>query len=466
MALVRSLRFRITCLAMVAVVIVLCLVGVIVVRAVDSHLLGQVDRGLVNSGNYLGARIAHNEFIPVTEPADQLGQGLSPSGRLLGESANIHGMPPLIALRPGDKLPLFRTIYYKRIGYVRLLEQRIAPPGLILVTGQQINVVVEAGHSLTELLAIILPLLAVTLGALIWIVVSRTMRRVEEMRGAVAEISDRKLDDRIPLSGSGDELDRLAVTMNDMLDRLTTAVTRERRFVADASHELRSPIASLRAAFEVSRGIRGDRRWNEDTASSALQRLDILAEDLLVLDSVGRTCAGRSVELVDIDELVLEQVTQLRHLTELDLDVGRVSAGQVLVREVDMMRIIENLSSNACRHAVSRIAFAVTETDGRVLLSVSDDGPGIPAEMRMQVFERFARLDDERSRQDGGSGLGLAIVAELVKGYGGKVWVERASPHGARFVVDLPAPPLNMTPHGQTEVPEPTVGHLWADRVV
>lgn len=88
MALVRSLRFRITCLAMVAVVIVLCVVGVIVVRAVDSHLLGQVDHGLVNSGNYLGARIAHNEFVPVTVPADQLGQGLSPSGHLLGESAN------------------------------------------------------------------------------------------------------------------------------------------------------------------------------------------------------------------------------------------------------------------------------------------------------------------------------------------------------------------------------------------
>jgi signal transduction histidine kinase len=169
---------------------------------------------------------------------------------------------------------------------------------------------------------------------------------------------------------------------------------------------------------------------------------------------------------VDIDELVLEQVTQLRHLTELDLDVGRVSAGQVLVREVDMMRIIENLSSNACRHAVSRIAFAVTETDGRVHLSVSDDGPGIPAEMRGQVFERFTRLDGERTRQDGGSGLGLAIVAELVKGYEGEVWVEGALPRGARFVVDLPAPPLNMTPHGQTEAPEPTGGHLWVDRAV
>jgi signal transduction histidine kinase len=426
---------------MVAVVVVLGAVGLIVVRAVDSHLLGQVDRGLINSGNYLGARIAHNEFVPVTEPADQLGQGLSPSGQLLGESANIHGMPPLVGIRSSDKLPLFRTIHDNRFGYVRLFEQRVTPHGLILVTGQQINEVVEAGHSLTELLAIILPLLAVLLGVLIWIVVSRTMRRVEGMRGAVAEISDRKLDDRIPLSGSGDELDRLAVTMNGMLDRLTTAVTRERRFVADASHELRSPIASLHAAFEVSRRNRtAGRRWNEDAVLSALQRLDILAEELLVLDSVGRPCVGRGPELVDIDELVLEQVDQLRHLTELDLDVGRVSGGQVFAREVDMMRIIENLSSNACRHAVNRIGFAVTETEGRVLLSVTDDGPGIPDEMRVQVFERFARLDSERSRHDGGSGLGLAIVTELVESYGGRVWVESALPHGARFVVELPAP--------------------------
>ena len=121
--------------------------------------------------------------MPVTEPADQLGQGLSPSGHLLGESANIHGMPPLIGIRASDNLPLFRTIHDKRFGYVRLLVQRITPHGLVLVTGQQINEVVEAGHSLTELLAIILPLLALVLGALIWIVVSRTMRRVEGIRG-------------------------------------------------------------------------------------------------------------------------------------------------------------------------------------------------------------------------------------------------------------------------------------------
>ena len=354
-------------------------------------------------------------------------------------------MPPLVGIRSSEKLPLFRTIHDNHFGYVRLLEQRIAPHGLILVTGQQINEVVEAGRSLTELLAVILPLLAVILGALIWIVVSRTMRRVEGMRGAVAEISDRKLDDRIPLSGSGDELDRLAVTLNGMLDRLTAAVTRERRFVADASHELRSPIASLHAAFEVSRCNRTERRRGEDAALSALQRLDMLAEELLVLDSVGRPCVGRGSELVDIDELVLEQVHQLQYLTDLDIDVTKVSAGQVFIREVDMMRIIENLSSNACRHAVSRIGFAVTETDGRVFLSVSDDGPGVPADMRVQVFERFARLDGERNRQDGGSGLGLAIVDELVKGHEGRVWVESALPHGAQFVVDLPAPITGST---------------------
>ena len=348
-------------------------------------------------------------------------------------------MPALIPVRPSDKLPVLTTIHDKRFGYVRLLEQRIAPVGLVLITGQQINEVVEAGHSLSMLLGIILPLLALLLGALIWFVVGRTMRRVEGIRSAVDDISDRKLEDRIPLSGSGDELDRLALTMNDMLDRLTTAVTRERQFVTDASHELRSPIASLQAAFEVSRNDRIEPWRGQDAALSALQRLDMLAEELLALDSAGRPCAGRSAELVDIDELVLEQVDQLRYRTELALDVAKVSAGQVHIREVDMMRIIENLASNACRHAVTRVAFAVTESSGRVFLSVSDDGPGIPDEMRTQIFERFARLDGERSRQDGGSGLGLAIVAELVSRYGGRVWVEEASPHGARFVVDLPS---------------------------
>jgi signal transduction histidine kinase len=424
---------------MVVVVLVLFAVGFVVLRSVNDHLLGQVDQGLINGASYTDARLAHHESVTASVPAGQLGQGFF-DGRLAGASDNVRGMPPLIRVRPSQSVPLLTTIHDRRFGYIRLLEQPVASSHgkLIIVSGQQINEIIDADHRLTELLVIVLPLLAAVLGILIWLVVGRAMRPVEAIRATVAEISVGNLEERVPGSGSGDELDRLAETMNRMLDRLSAAVTRERRFVADASHELRSPIAALRAALEVSPRDQAQGRSN-DAALSALQRLDVLAEDLLVLDAADHPGAGRAPQLVDLDELVLEQVSQLRQVTELDLDVSGVSAGQVFAREVDMMRIIENLSSNACRHAASRIAFGVREFDDRVWLSVSDDGVGVPGALHEQVFERFARLDSERSQGNGGSGLGLAIVAKLVASYDGQVWLEDAHPHGARFVVELPA---------------------------
>jgi signal transduction histidine kinase len=180
-------------------------------------------------------------------------------------------------------------------------------------------------------------------------------------------------------------------------------------------------------------------RQSHENALSAVQRLDILADDLLRIESFDSSRSGPDLRPIDLDELVLAQVERLQRNSDLSIGVSSVSAGQVYAREMDMTRIVENLSSNAVRHADHRIDFSVVEEGSKVLLSVADDGPGIPVAMREAVFERFVRIGDDRNRESGGSGLGLSIVSEIVSAYGGRVWIDGERTCGTKFVVELPA---------------------------
>jgi signal transduction histidine kinase len=320
---------------------------------------------------------------------------------------------------------------------LRVLEQRIGPGATpTLVEAQQVNQVADASRSVTLLLGIGDPLLCVALGVLIWIVVGRAMRPVEVIRREVAGIAGADLSNRLPAPGTADELDRLVETMNAMLERLQAGMERERRFIADASHELRSPIAAAQALLEAAGADPMMRAEAHQKALSSLQRLHALAEDLLALSATGAT---RHDRLVDVDELVLIQVADLRRKTTLEIDASSVSGAQVIADERDLFRVIENLSSNAVRHATSKVVFALHEDGAVVVLTVCDDGPGVPSDKRIAIFDRFSRLDDDRNRTSGGAGLGLAIVNDVVTRYGGTVFVEDGPGRGARFVVRLPA---------------------------
>jgi signal transduction histidine kinase len=436
----RSLRFRITSLAMIIVVTVLAVVALIILRTVNSHLEIQVDRGLTNEAAYVQSQVNAHALLSPTTPAGQLGQFFLPNGTLVAASTNLRGRPPLVHVAANEPSRRFLTIYYPPFGHVRVLEQRLnGPSGPILLEGQEINQVVEASKSLNDLLIFGLPALAVAVAVLVWFVVGRAMRPVEVARSAVEHISTSDSEARVPSPQTGDELDRLVDTMNSLLGRMQAALTRERQFVADASHELRSPIAALKALLENRETSSTTLSETDRKAKAVLLRLEILADDLLVLNRSQNGTDHHRSRPVDLDELVLSQAEQLRGSTSLTVDVSAVSGGQVLASEGDMIRIIENLSSNARRHAYSRIHFGLTERSDTVTFWVEDDGPGVPRTMRDAIFERFARLDEDRSQSTGGSGLGLAIVAELARSYGGSVWVEDAAPHGARFVLRMPA---------------------------
>jgi signal transduction histidine kinase len=227
--------------------------------------------------------------------------------------------------------------------------------------------------------------------------------------------------------------------MNGMLDRLESYATAQHRFVADASHELRSPLAALQATLEVAMAHPSTAPWPA-VAAEALdesRRLQRLVEDLLVLARVDENSAAEGQDEVDLDELVLLDVRR-RRPAPLTIDLRKVSAGRVLGDRDQLARVVHNLVDNAQHHAASRVALELSTGSENVLLVVADDGPGIPPEERQRIFERFARLDEARSQDAGGTGLGLAIAKEIVLAHRGTISIPD-SPGGARFEIRLPA---------------------------
>lgn len=289
-----------------------------------------------------------------------------------------------------------------------------------------------------------LPVLVIGAGLMTWLITGRTLAPVGVMTRRVRELSATTLDARVPVPPTDDEIAELASTMNEMLDRLQAASVTQRQFVSDASHELRSPVASIRAQLETAL------QYPEDVDWPSVARI-VLAEDARLEHLVGNLLAMARLEEgrlgprseVDLEDLVLDQT---RRLTGVRVDVSAVSAGRVWGNPDELTSVVRNLLDNAARHADATVAVAVRETGPWVVLTVDDDGPGVPAEDRERVFERFARLQEGRSRDQGGTGLGLALTRRVAEAHGGRVHVESSPLGGASFVVALPAAGWTGTP--------------------
>jgi signal transduction histidine kinase len=272
-----------------------------------------------------------------------------------------------------------------------------------------------------------------------WVLVGRALRPVERIRTRVHGIGVEQLAERVPVPATDDEIARLAVTMNQMLDRLQSGQETQRRFVADASHELRSPIASLAAALDV---ISNDPTGRSGLAlhevmQAETERMRRLVEDLLLLAKADDTGLQIQHTDVDLDDLVDAELRRLRSAGGPEIE-GVVPAVRVSGDPDKLSQVIRNLADNAVRAARSKVRFTLAEQDGTATVEVEDDGDGIAQADRDRVFERFVRLDVSRDRGSGGSGLGLSIVQEVVRGHGGTVRIAESPLGGARFVVSLP----------------------------
>jgi signal transduction histidine kinase len=286
----------------------------------------------------------------------------------------------------------------------------------------------------------LLVLLAVVVATVTWRTTSRALRPIGAIREQVEAIGDRELGRRVPVPPGDDEVARLARTMNTMLDRLQAAAQEQRRFVADASHELRNPVAAIRAAVEVPLAHPGSvdpLAALRDLDAESL-RLQHVVTDLLDLARLGEGRAGRRAE-VDLDDVVLTEVARVRRSDPRQrLDTRRLGPARVLGDELQLSRLVRNLLENAVRYGHGTTTLALGASGGQVRLVVDDDGPGIPAEQRQRVFEPFVRLDQARDRASGGTGLGLALVRTIADAHGGRVDAAQAPDGGARFVVTLP----------------------------
>ncbi|MGW7091305.1 ATP-binding protein [Streptomyces sp. NPDC054874] len=282
-----------------------------------------------------------------------------------------------------------------------------------------------------------LPLLLVVVAGVTWLVTRRALRPVEGIRREMAAITaSEDLARRVPEPASRDEIAALARTTNETLTVLEASVERQRRFVADASHELRSPIASLRTQLEVAEAH--PELLDLPGAVADTVRLQVLAADLLLL---ARLDAGEKPgsATVELGALVREEVSQrTRDRIEVSVEAPEGGAFEVSGSRGQLSRVIGNLLDNAQRHAEGSVAVSVA-ADGRgVRVEVRDDGAGVPEDERERIFERFVRLDDARSRDDGGAGLGLAIARDVASRHGGTLTVHAAAEGGAAFRLWLP----------------------------
>ncbi|MFH8488685.1 sensor histidine kinase [Streptomyces longisporoflavus] len=279
------------------------------------------------------------------------------------------------------------------------------------------------------------PVLLAVIAGVTWLVTRRALRPVDAIRAEMAAITaSEDLARRVPEPDTHDEIARLATTTNETLAALQTSVERQRRFVADASHELRSPIASLRTQLEV--GAAHPELLDLEGAVEDTVRLQELAADLLLLarlDAGEKPGEGR-VDLAALAREELSQRTRDRADVRMDLKNAEVAGSRS-----QLARVLGNLVNNAQRHASSHVTVSTRADGGWAVLEVADDGDGVPQDERDRIFERFVRLDDARTRDDGGAGLGLAIARDVAARHGGTLTVREAPGGGALFELRVPA---------------------------
>jgi len=423
--------------------------------AVQGSLTREVD-GTARQGAHQVAALADTNQLPRTVLAGTLTvQVLRPDGQIVAASPTVDRLVPLLS--PARAAATARTgsavLLDGRPFGIPYLMRVVAVPasgGEIVLSGAAYTQVRDSMRTLTGALLVGTPLLLLLLAGVTWLVVGSTLRPISALRRGAQVITATGVTRELPVPEARDEVRVLAVTLNDMLTRLDAAQQRQRRLVSDTAHELRSPIASIRAQLEVALDHPEQQDWPQ-TAQDVLAdtlRLASLAEDLLVLARLDeyqpRATAGKPVDLA---ALVTEEVE--RSAGGRVPVTARTGGPCVVTGDPDgLRRLLRNLIDNALRYAKSRVEVAAHREDSEAVLTVSDDGPGIPEADRERAFDRFVRLDDARSRdetQAGGAGLGLAIVRAIARTHDGSAYLEDSTP-GLRAVVRIPV--QNAAPGG------------------
>jgi signal transduction histidine kinase len=422
----RSLRARVTLLFTLGAAVALSLCLALLYVTLDRQLTTALDDDLRARSGDLAAALRTGDTSVVGR--DPLAQVYAADGTVLASSPSLAGHRLLTA----DEVRNVRqvTVQARPVALgrraatttVRLLSQPVEPPG-VLVVAVSAEPSQAARERLLAVLLIAAPLLVAALGAAGWLLVRAALRPVDTLTREAAEISSVEEDRSLPDVPGDDEIARLARTLNGMLGRLQVAFARERAFVDDASHELRSPIAVLRAEIELALSVLDEPREVERSlvaARSETERLSRLAEDLLLL---ARQRAGSLVmrrEPIDLHDLVALEVRRLGPVLGLRIDVS----GDPVVVEGDpdrLRQLLANLLGNSAAAGAMAVHIHLERDATSATLASADNGPGFPTGVLDSAFERFVRGDEARTPGPSGAGLGLAIVRAVAAAHGGVV---------------------------------------------
>lgn len=456
----RSLRARITIVASTLLAIAVVTGTIVLIVVLRLSLIRGIDSSGSKTGNDVAAYVrrgnAPNTLLSSTGDYIQL---IDADGAVVGNSPGADATVPMLKppelkhVRGGGHL----TISGEWAGLDAQLRVTAVPVrDKTVLVATSLGRVDQSVHLLRNVALAGDPLAVLVMALTTYWIVGRTLRPVAGLRLGAEEITAAGLaDQRLPVPDAHDEVQRLAVTLNAMLDRIDAATKRQRTFVGDAAHELRSPLASLRVQLEVAERLPPE-DWNAVLNDSLVDvnRLELLVDDLLAtarLDETGGALRRR--EMVELDVLVDRTVAGYGAAR---VPVMAHTAPMIVDGDPDgLRRVVVNLIDNAVRYAKTGVAVAViagrhTLGQATVQLEVTDDGPGIPAHERQRVFDRFYRVGGSRSRESGGTGLGLPIVRDLVRAHGGTVRLADNQP-GLRAIVTLPVvvePPGASSPLG------------------
>jgi len=456
------IRARLTIWYVALLAVILAGIGTFVVVRLRADLIGGVDQGLdaraaqISLGFQSGGE---GEFQDVSD-ASLAGLHQSES------AAQLLGTDRTVLESTGDPIAeralltvedLARVIRGERVRETlatgadgelfRILAVRLPPRegGDVIVVATSLEEVKASVHRLLILLLVAGPAALAAAGAGGWLLARTALAPVASMTREASEIGMARLDERIDVPRTTDELSRLASTLNAMLDRLQRGVDEKRRFVADASHDLRTPLAVMRAELDVSLRSPGLTPRAKETLMSAgeeVERMSRIVDNLLTLARVDEGGLELLRVPVDLRELVDGVVASMASIAaERGLDV-RVDgqAGEVRADGMRLEQVVTNLLSNAVRYADagSGVGISVWRMATEAGVTVRDHGPGVPTEILPRIFERFVKADAPRTGTGGGSGLGLAICSEIVEAHGGRVWVDSTLGGGSEFSFALP----------------------------
>ena len=397
-----SLRRKLSVAASASVAAVLVVTAVLLVVWQRHDLMANVDGSLRRDADLVEAELHNDGVAAPGKPNEDRGmQVVDASGQVEASSVNLVGAAPLADMPTGrDRLRTVTGVPIEDDPY-RLLSRRVevGSDSYAVHLVANISDVNDSVHTLTESLLIAFPVVLALLALLTWWLVGRTLRPV------------------------------------------TVASERQERFVSDASHELRTPLTRARTRLEVDLAHPDDVDARETTSYVLNEMIDMehLIDDLLFLARPDVPRRPVRDELVDLDDLVFAEAAALRvEAPAIAVDTAEVSAARVRGDANELVRVVRNVLDNARRHAVGRVAISVTEAGEHAVLTVDDDGPGIPPEHRELVFGRFVRLEDARTPGSGSSGLGLAIARDIVDRHRGSIAASESATGGGRVVVMLP----------------------------